>query len=195
MQCRISPHMASATFLQSYSDPTVLPEGIPQIAFLGRSNAGKSSLINAITGVKGLARTSATPGRTRLLNVFEVDRRYHLVDLPGYGFATGSKMEREELTQLIDGYLTATESLKLAVVIVDARLGPTRIDDEMIESLRMSGVPLVIIANKADKCSKSELAKMMASIRAANPDAIVIAHSVVSGIGKGELLDQIQKHL
>jgi GTP-binding protein len=190
------PHPSPKTrFLTSYADPSALPaEGLPQVAFLGRSNAGKSSLINSLTGVD-LARVSGTPGRTRLINLFEVDGRYHLVDLPGYGFAAASKMEREKLAELIHGYLGTSELLRLAVVIVDSRLGPTDSDRDMIESLSQSGIPFLLVSNKADKLSRTELSQSMASMRANYPGASVIAHSAVTGAGRGEIAEAIRKIL
>lgn len=192
----MAPFSPPAVFLKSYADPQLLPqEGLPQVAFLGRSNAGKSSLINALTGVKDLARTSATPGQTKLVNFFDVGRRYHLVDLPGYGYAQKSKGEREQLSALIQGYLHVSSLLRLAVVIVDSRLGPTDADEEMMEYLNSIGVPFVIVANKIDKLSRSEMTRSVNAIRAQYPQQLVIAHSIVTGAGKGELNDRIHQAL
>ena len=185
----LMPHPSpKARFLKSYADPSALPaDGLPQVAFLGRSNAGKSSLINSVTGVKDLAKVSALPGRTRLINVFDVEGRYHLVDLPGYGFASASYAEREKLAHLIHGYLSTSERLCSAVLIVDSRLGPTDADRDMIQSLFQSDIPFLLVANKSDKLSRAELHRTLASMRANYPGMLVIGHSAVTGAGRGEI--------
>lgn len=180
----------SATFIKSYADPELVPkDGFPQIALLGRSNAGKSSLINSVTGVDGLAKTSAAPGRTRLINVFSIDKQYELVDLPGYGYAKASKNERDRLLDLLSGFLSSAARLKLVVIILDSRLGVTTVDKEVIEQVQRSGLPLLFVANKADKPSRMELRQVIQSIERAYPNVPVIAHSTVSGDGRGLLVD------
>lgn len=180
----------SATFIKSYADPELVPkDGLPQIAMLGRSNAGKSSLINSITGVAGLAKTSAAPGRTRLINVFAIDKQYELVDLPGYGYAKASKNERDRLLDLLSGFLSSAVRLKLVVIILDSRLGATTVDNEVIEQVQRSGLPLLFVANKADKPSRMELRQVIQSIERTYPNVPVIAHSTVSGDGRGLLAD------
>ena len=180
----------SATFIKSYADPELVPkDGLPQIAMLGRSNAGKSSLINSITGVAGLAKTSAAPGRTRLINVFAIDKQYELVDLPGYGYAKASKNERDRLLDLLSRFLYSAVRLKLVVIILDSRLGATTVDNEVIEQVQRSGLPLLFVANKADKPSRMELRQVIQSIERTYPNVPVIAHSTVSGDGRGLLAD------
>ncbi|MCE9585907.1 ribosome biogenesis GTP-binding protein YihA/YsxC [Candidatus Uhrbacteria bacterium] len=180
----------NATFVKSYADPALVPkDGLPQVAMLGRSNAGKSSLINSITGVDGLAKTSAAPGRTRLINVFNIDKQYELVDLPGYGYAKASKNERDRLLDLLSGFLSSAVRLKLVVVILDSRLGATTVDNEVIEQVQRSGLPLLLVANKADKPSRMELRQIIQSIERTYPNVPVVAHSTVSGDGRGLLLD------
>lgn len=191
----MSPSPSKTRFLKSFSDPAALPtDGLPQVVFLGRSNAGKSTLINALTGVEGLANVSASPGRTRLINLFVVDNKYHLVDLPGYGFAKGSKEDREKLTELIRGYLHGSALLRFAVVIVDSRLGPTDSDREMIHSLFELGVPFLLVANKTDKLAHGELQKVMTDMQTDYPGVTIIAHSVVTRTGQNEIRDAI-KHV
>ncbi len=181
-------------FIRSYADPAAAAElELPQVAFLGRSNAGKSSLLNSISATANLARVSSTPGRTRLINVFDVAGKYHLVDLPGYGFASGSKTEREKLGELIHGYLSTAKLLRLAIVILDSRIGPTDADRDMIESLHISEIPFVLILTKTDKLSRTQVTQALASIRAAYPDTQAIAYSSTTGTGRGELLDLINK--
>jgi GTP-binding protein len=185
-----------ASFVRSYSDPSEMPTvGAAQVVFLGRSNAGKSSLINSLTKTPDLAHASSSPGRTKLLNVFDVDGRFHLVDVPGYGFAKGSKTDRAQLFQLIHGYLNISALLKLAVVIVDSRIGPTEDDIGMMEYLHEANIPFVIVANKVDKLSKTELAKSLADIRTRFSEAPVIPHSLVTGVGRGELYDLILQRI
>lgn len=191
------PSASSKTrFIKSVSDPAEIPKkGLPQVVFLGRSNAGKSSLINALAGTKNLARVSAAPGRTRLINLFDVEGKYQLVDLPGYGFAKGSHTERQKLDDLIHGYLSNSPLLRYAVVIIDGRLGATTSDFEMIESLKLSRIPYLIVANKIDKLARSEASQKVAATRAAFPDITVIPHSSVTGVGRGELTDALRKML
>lgn len=188
--------MPNAIFLSSYADPALVPhDGLPQVVFLGRSNAGKSSLINSITGVKDLARTSATPGRTRLINVFDIDHLFHLVDLPGYGYAKLRHAEREALSALIKGYIQTSPRLRLAVVIVDCRIGPTDSDRDMVEWLQAMALPFILVANKADKLPSSELAKSVADLKRQYPGVPVVVHSAVTHVGKGELMDTIKTML
>lgn len=190
------PSSSNARFVTSCSDPVQMPVSeLPQVALLGRSNAGKSSLINALTGVKGLAIVSATPGRTRLINLFDVGGRYHLVDLPGYGYAKGSHKERDQLFTLVDGYLDASSTLRLAIVIIDSRLGPTESDKEMIDFLQSQNIPLVLIANKIDKLSRTEQSLVMRTMKDTYPHITIIGHSTVSGAGKGELTEAIDAML
>jgi GTP-binding protein len=188
------PASPNAKFITSYGDPDNMPKtGLPQVAMLGRSNAGKSSLINALTGVKNLAIVSASPGRTRLINAFDVGGAYHLIDLPGYGYAKGSHGERDKLAGLIEGYIGTAPLLRLVIIIVDSRLGPTDSDKEMIEYIEFRGLPYVIVANKVDKLSRTELSNSLRSITDAYPHTQVIAHSSVTGAGKGELIAAIDK--
>lgn len=184
-----------AQFVKSYSDPSALPKtGLPEIALVGRSNAGKSSLINTLTGVKGLAKTSASPGLTKLINYFDVDGRFHLVDLPGYGFAKASAATRDALQDLILGYLSEAKLLKLVVVIVDSRLGPTDMDEEMLEALRRAELPFLIVATKVDKLSRSELTRSLDDIKSKYGEN-VLGFSAVTGVGKGELYAAMLKAL
>ena len=125
----------------------------PEYAFIGRSNVGKSSLINMLTNNKKLAKTSATPGKTLLINHFIINNEWYLVDLPGYGYAKRSKKEIEKLDQMIRGYILQREQLVNVFVLVDIRLEPQKIDLEFIEWLGMSSIPFSIVFTKADKLS------------------------------------------
>lgn len=134
-------------------------KGTPEYAFIGRSNVGKSSLINMLTRHKGLAMTSATPGKTLLINHYLVDKKWFLVDLPGYGYAKRGKKEMEKLRNLISHYVCEREQLTCLFVLIDSRLTPQRIDLEFIEWLGEEGVPFGIIFTKADKNKQGELRK------------------------------------
>lgn len=129
----------------------------PEYAFIGRSNVGKSSLINMLTNNKKLAKTSATPGKTLLINHFIINKEWYLVDLPGYGYAKRSKKEIAKLDQMIRGYILQREQLVNVFVLVDSRLEPQKIDLEFIEWLGQSSIPFAIVFTKADKLSTSKL--------------------------------------
>ena len=130
---------------------------LKDIAFIGRSNVGKSSLVNMLTGIKGLAKVSGTPGKTRLINHFTINDSWYLVDLPGYGYARVSKSTRGEFSKLITDYVLKCEKLHFLFVLVDSRLEPQRIDLHLIELLGQNGVPFGIIFTKADKLSQAQL--------------------------------------
>ncbi len=185
-----------STFVRSYADLDSLPtKGLPQVAFLGRSNVGKSSLINSLTKSKNLARTSSNPGQTKLINFFDVDGEFHLVDLPGYGFAKVSKQARENLFELIEGFLNTSALLRLVIVIIDSRIGPTKDDLELIEYLQDSFIPFFLVANKVDKLSRTELTKNIAKIRADFSGIEVFPHSSTTAAGRNELYQAILQHL
>ena len=134
-------------------------DGKPEYAFIGRSNVGKSSLINMLTGRKKLAMTSATPGKTLLINHFSINNEWYLVDLPGYGYAKRGKKEMEKLRNLIEYYVLERKELTCLFVLIDSRLTPQRIDLEFIQWLGEEGVPFALIFTKADKSKTSELRK------------------------------------
>ena len=129
----------------------------PEYAFIGRSNVGKSSLINMLTNRKGLAKTSATPGKTLLINHFIINDEWYLVDLPGYGFAKRSKKELQKLEQMISGYILQREQLVNVFLLIDVRLEAQRIDQEFIQWLGDSSVPFAIVFTKADKLSATKV--------------------------------------
>jgi len=129
----------------------------PEYAFIGRSNVGKSSLINMLTNRKGLAKTSATPGKTLLINHFIINDEWYLVDLPGYGFAKRSKKELQKLEQMISGYILQREQLVNVFLLIDVRLEPQKIDQEFIQWLGDSSVPFAIVFTKADKLSATKV--------------------------------------
>ena len=132
------------------------PEGPPEVAFAGRSNVGKSSLINALTRNSGLARTSNTPGRTQVLNLFALDTGGTLMDLPGYGYAKVPGRVRRDWPVMIEGYLLDREPLTQVFVLVDGEIGPTPLDQQMLVWLRENGVPHSVVATKSDKVQSSK---------------------------------------
>jgi GTP-binding protein len=188
--------MSEASFLKSYADPKTVPQdGLPQVAILGRSNAGKSSLINSLAKAKDLAKTSATPGRTQLINLFKFGTEFILVDLPGYGFANVSGDKHEALHDLIIGYLEEAGPLAGAIVVTDSRLGTTKDDEEMIRALDKAGIFSIIVANKIDKLSRSERAERLRQLGQQYPNALILPHSNVNGEGRGELMQEVRKRV
>ena len=154
----------TAEFTLSAPMVTMCPQDTkPEYAFIGRSNVGKSSLINMLTNNRKLAKTSSTPGKTLLINHFIINKEWYLVDLPGYGFAKRSKKEIDKLDQMIRGYILQRDQLVNVFVLVDVRLEPQKIDLEFIEWLGLSSVPFAIVFTKADKLSA---AKVSASVEA-----------------------------
>lgn len=146
-----------AKFLLSQSSFGEFPQqGMQEIAMAGKSNVGKSSLINSLTRNSKLARTSSAPGKTRLINYYMINEDFLLVDLPGYGFARAPKSEQEKWSQMIEGYLTGSQNLKHVFHLVDIRHEPTQEDVMMIEYLRHYDIPFTVIATKADKLSKAQ---------------------------------------
>ena len=148
----------SAEFVVSNSRVEKCPTtGLPEYAFIGRSNVGKSSLINMLTGRKGLAMTSQKPGKTQLINHFIINKEWHLVDLPGYGYARLSKDGRDGLRRMIEDYVLERRELVCLFVLLDARLEPQKIDLEFIEWLGEESAPFALVFTKADKLSKGKL--------------------------------------
>lgn len=148
--------LSKTRFLFSEAHPMNMKEARAEVAFVGRSNVGKSSLLNALCG-KPLARVSGTPGRTRLINVFEADFGRWLVDLPGYGFAAAQADERADWQTMIEGYLRGRLSLKLIYLLIDAKVGPTKLDVSMLAWLRAFRLPWRAVAVKSDQVRGSEL--------------------------------------
>lgn len=147
----------NARFIAAATVPTSFPKDHkPEVAFLGRSNVGKSSLMNSLLGVKGLARTSSTPGRTQTINFFLINEQFYFVDLPGYGYAKVSKDARHEWGKLIEKYLAEREQLVLSILIVDARHEPSPLDLQMKSWLQHFELPYLVVSTKVDKLSANE---------------------------------------
>lgn len=184
--------MQTATFVTSTTNPDDLVKlSRPQIAMVGRSNVGKSSLINHLTGQKALARVSSGPGRTKTINLYEIDRRFFLVDLPGYGYAKASHEKRAGFATMIERYLTDTPQLILVLVIIDAFVGPTEHDHDMLELLNSLGKRVIIIVNKIDKLKPPEVTKLMHTLSTSYTDATFIPHSVQTDKHRGQILEAI----
>jgi len=185
----------TAEFVKSVvGDDEILENGIPQIAFIGRSNVGKSSTINALVKSKGLAITSSSPGRTQAVNIFLVDNSFYLADLPGYGFAKVSKNDREWLYRLINWYLfNQRYEQKKIVLIIDANIGPTKDDLEMLHVLEERQKNILVVANKIDKIKKSEYKKQVEKIQKLIGDHKIIFYSSKNGTGVKELAQEVFK--
>lgn len=170
------------------------PDRLPEIAFGGRSNVGKSSLLNALVQRKALARVSQTPGKTREINFYRVNDRFLLVDLPGYGFARVSRAARAQWRPLIEGYLRASPGLRGVVQLIDARHDPTADDDRMLEFLAALGAPTIVALTKIDKLSRRVRGGRRDALRErlGLPDDQVIAFSAVTGEGRDELAHAIE---
>lgn len=150
----------SATFIKGAVRWADLPaDGRPEVAFIGRSNVGKSSLLNALVGRRSLARTSGTPGKTQQFNYYLLDERMYFVDLPGFGYAKIARTQREKWGRFIGRYLTEREPLRLVFHLVDSRHAPTDLDRDIMELMRGGRVPYVIVLTKADKLSGNQRAK------------------------------------
>ncbi|MFQ3580354.1 MAG: ribosome biogenesis GTP-binding protein YihA/YsxC [Chloracidobacterium sp.] len=166
--------VVAATFVKSATEAAHYPPpSLPEVAFLGRSNVGKSSLINSLLGVHGLARTSNTPGRTQLINFFEINGELRFVDLPGYGYARVPQAVREQWRPMIEGYLRHRAALALCVLIVDARLEPQSLDLVMQDWLTATARRFCVVATKSDKLSRSRLAARLTALRRVYGDRVL----------------------
>ena len=181
------------TSMKEYGE--FVTKGCPEVAFAGKSNVGKSSMINKLTNRGKLARTSATPGKTRLINVFQINQEVNFIDLPGYGFAKVSKTEKESWGRMMQNYFATTEDLCHVFHLVDIRHEPTTEDKEMNLFLRQSGIPFTVIATKADKISRGARMKHIAPIcraLAVQPWQ-VIPFSSEDGTGRDDILNKIEE--
>lgn len=165
----------------------VMNDNLPQIAFIGRANAGKSSLINSFTGIGGLARTSSTPGRTQELNVFLINNNTYLIDFPGYGFAKTTFENWQNMNKLIYWYLFETNFNPRIVLVIDAEIGPTKDDLGVLSFLEEKGKDILIVANKVDKIQKSQYLNQMKKIQEQCIGHKVMPYSSKTKVGIGEL--------
>lgn len=191
--------IASAEFVTSAVKPEQYPKtGLPEVAFVGRSNVGKSSLLNSLVNRKNLAHTGNTPGKTRLINFFLINESFYFVDLPGYGFARVSQDEKRSWAKMIETYLSQRETLRLVVQLVDVRHPPTEDDVTMYKWFIHYNIPTVIAATKADKISRSNWQKHIKQIRAGlglGPHGPVILFSAQTGQGKDDLWHYLNQYL
>ena len=189
----------SAKFVISNTDVRKCPEGnLPEYAFIGRSNVGKSSLINMLTNHKGLAMTSSTPGKTLLINHFLINEEWYLVDLPGYGFAQRGMAQREQLRQIIESYILEREQLVCLFVLIDCRHPAQKIDLEFMEWLGESGVPFTIIFTKTDKIGRGRLKENIKAYQEAMSGTWeelppMLCSSSENKEGREEILDYIEE--
>jgi len=180
--------IATATFLTGLvGSRDLLQDGTPQVAFIGRSNAGKSSLLNSLTNQKKLAITSKTPGRTKEINVFLVNKTHYFMDLPGYGYAKASGETREKLGELIYWYLFDSNTDPVVVMLIDAVVGPTDADLAMLHELENAGKKIVIVANKVDKIKKSHYRNHIGKLEQQFRGHIFIPYSSKTKVGIQEL--------
>lgn len=190
--------ITSARYKTSVVDAkNLLDDGIPEFAFVGRSNVGKSSLINLLTGVKGLAKTSSTAGKTRMVNYFDVNDDFRFVDLPGYGYAKVEKSHLDVWSSLMGQYLQLSPQLLTTFVLLDIRHKPTNQDKQMINFLVYYGLPFMIIATKSDKIAKSKIRQAVEKLAKelnVRVDAIIPISSE-NAYGKDKLLSYIENKL
>ncbi len=188
-------NLQKAEFILSAVAPKFfLRDGLPQVAFSGRSNVGKSSVINRLLNRKNFARVGAAPGKTTQINYFKIDNAFYLVDLPGYGYAKVSKAERDRWGKLMESYFADPELMTLGVMIVDSRHKPTADDCTMAQWYREAGCPFVVVANKLDKLKKSQVEPNLQVIRETlelGEGDVVIPFSAEKGTGRQELVSAI----
>lgn len=174
------------------------PDNLKEIAFAGRSNVGKSSLLNLLTGRKKLAKVSGSPGKTRTINFYVINDEFRIVDLPGYGYAKVSKAEKERWARLVEGYLSAERNIKLIVQIIDIRHKPTKDDYDMLSFLYNSNAPFVIALTKKDKLKKTAYEKRIDEVIDELQDyegIQLIPFSAVDGTGVDEMKEVIEEYI
>ena len=191
----MSVNLQNVKLVMSAGFPEQFPsDGLPQIAFSGRSNVGKSSLINTLLGRKTLARVSGTPGKTITANFYLIDGKFYLVDLPGYGFARRPDAEKEKWSRLMEAYLGNNPALSLIVQLIDLKVGPTQDDDKMLQWLCDARFPYVVAATKADKLNVTERKKQLDTL---SVDQMILegTHVVAFSSLKGEGRDELWKYI
>ena len=193
----MKPNLNNVSLKISAGIPKQFPgDRLPQVAFSGRSNVGKSSLINSLLNRKSLARVSGEPGKTITINFYDIDKKMYLVDLPGYGYAKRTKEDKAKWSSLTDGYFTTNkniDSVKLVCQLIDSRTGPTNDDYDMLYYLRETGMPHIIVATKTDKLNATEKAKFKEIIEGdeLTADLPVIMYSAKSNLGRDDLWRQL----
>jgi GTP-binding protein len=184
--------ISSAEFIKSAMTPAHwIEDGRPEVAFLGRSNVGKSSLINSLLMRKGLARTSNTPGRTQSINYFLINDAFYFVDLPGYGYAKVSKSMRADWGKMAERYLSKPEGIVLCIQLIDSRHKPTALDLQLNEWILANEKPSIIVATKADKLSRNQLQKQLKESGEMLDPRTVIPYSSETGLGRDRVWTEI----
>jgi len=185
--------ISSAEFVKSAFDRTHwTTDGLSEIAFLGRSNVGKSSLLNSLLQRKGLARTSNTPGRTQSINYFLINESFYFVDLPGYGYARVSKSIRADWGIMARDYLSERSELVLCIQLVDSRHSPTELDLQLNDWLIFNNKKHIVVATKSDKSSNNQLHKQLNEIKKLLPESKILSYSASTGKGRDALWDEIE---
>lgn len=188
-------NLQKVEFVRSAARPNdFLSDGLPLIAFAGKSNVGKSSVLNCVLQRKNFARVGQKPGKTIHINYFKVDGRAYFVDLPGYGYAQVAASEKERWGKLMEAYFARAEEISLGVMIVDARHAPTKLDCVMAELFQSTGCPFLVVANKLDKLKKSEIEPNMQCIRQTlrlSEETMLLPFSAEKGTGRSELVRAI----
>ncbi len=183
----------SAEFVKSaFEQSHWIDDNKPEISFLGRSNVGKSSLLNSLLNRNKLARTSNTPGRTQSINFFLINEKFYFADLPGYGYAKVPKKLRADWGKMAEDYLAKREQLVLSIQLVDSRHDPTVLDKQLYEWLAFHGKNNLIVATKADKLSNNKLNKSLNEMRKVMPDSRILPYSSVTGKGKDAVWSEIE---
>lgn len=192
-----APRALASEFLTSADRLETCPrDDVPEVAFAGRSNAGKSSTLNRLTGRRQLARVSKTPGRTQLINFFTVNEGGRLVDLPGYGYARAAKSRQQAWGQAVDEYLNRRSNLVCVVLVMDARHPLKPFDGQMIDWCAGRSMPLLVLLNKADKLKRGERVRVLRSVEAEMPtNAEALLFSAVTGLGAGEAIAAVRERL
>ena len=176
--------------------PSQFQNGLPEVLFCGRSNVGKSSMINCLLGRKSMARTSEKPGKTATINYYEIDRKLFLVDLPGYGYARVSQAEKDKWARFMQAYFNYDSDKQLAVSLVDLRHGPSEADMEMAAFLEQAGIPYWIVATNADKLSKTAAAENLEALKEVYADLHpknILAFSSKTKLGREELVKEMER--
>lgn len=186
----------SAELVCSAAKPTQFPqEALPEVAFIGRSNVGKSSLINSLLRRRRLAFTSSTPGRTQQINFFRINQRFFFVDLPGYGYAKAPQALLQSWNKLVEAYLKGRKQLAISILIVDSRVGPSELDLQKLKWLQQNSLPFFIVSTKADKLSRIELQKSIKHTGTLAEGAPVVAYSAVQELGRSRIWALLNPHI
>jgi GTP-binding protein len=186
-------------FVKSVFDLRKLPKlRFPEVILCGRSNVGKSSFINSLFNRKNLAKTSSSPGKTRSINYYEIDEKFYIVDLPGYGFAKVSIKEREKWGKLVDDFLKLSGNVSLAFHIIDSRHKPTVLDEKLNSLLRLYGIPYTVILNKIDKLNQSQTTSSKKVVKEMFPELVygenLFAYSAIKKTGRKEVLKKLRDY-